>query len=91
MSNKLCPHDTILKQLESTSETAGYALDRGIDYSGQVIFYTGIYQWKDGSLHDEYEQEEKTCSLAPTLDQLEESFRATNSYSCPDCGKRGGH
>ena len=27
--------------------------DLGIDNDGQLVFYTGLYRWKDGSLHDE--------------------------------------
>jgi len=25
------------------------------DNEGQVVIYTGVYQWKDGSFHDESE------------------------------------
>ena len=35
------------------------ANDVETDYDGQLIIYTGIYVWKDGSFHDEPEPNRK--------------------------------
>ncbi len=31
------------------------SLDEGEDNYGQIIFYTGFYNWKDGTIRDEPE------------------------------------
>lgn len=31
--------------------------DLDVDNQGQIVIYTGIYRWKDGSYHSEKEEE----------------------------------
>jgi hypothetical protein len=34
-----------------------YVYDCELDNEGQLVFYSGVYQWNDGSFHDEMEPE----------------------------------
>ena len=52
-----------IKNRTSTFET---------DESGQIVIYTGLYRWRDGSIH----QEEESTSCKDQSDPLEEMRQA---------------